>query len=99
MPLDRVETNGDVFHRAAFGAARSAFRASSIRRAGFPAIKKNFAPALAARFASTDSAKDGKIHQVIGAVVDGMWKIFSAPTSGAPHNGHIASQWQLRAMD
>ncbi|KAF2196705.1 alpha-glucan branching enzyme [Delitschia confertaspora ATCC 74209] len=30
----------------------------------------SFAPALSARFASTDSAKDGKIHQVIGAVVD-----------------------------
>ncbi|KAK7552152.1 alpha-glucan branching enzyme [Phyllosticta citricarpa] len=31
---------------------------------------KNFAPALAARFASTDTAQGGKIHQVIGAVVD-----------------------------
>ncbi|KAF2491649.1 alpha-glucan branching enzyme [Lophium mytilinum] len=29
-----------------------------------------FAPALSARFASTDAVKDGKIHQVIGAVVD-----------------------------
>jgi hypothetical protein len=36
------------------------------------AVKQNFLPALSARFASSDSAKDGKIHQVIGAVVDGM---------------------------
>lgn len=33
-------------------------------------IKPRFAPALATRFASTDAAKDGQIHQVIGAVVD-----------------------------
>ena len=31
-------------------------------------IKKNFAPALCARFASTDAHKVGKIHQVIGMV-------------------------------
>ncbi|KAF7187177.1 ATP synthase subunit beta, mitochondrial [Pseudocercospora fuligena] len=31
---------------------------------------KAFAPAISQRFASTDSAKDGKVHQVIGAVVD-----------------------------
>ncbi|KAH7411628.1 P-loop containing nucleoside triphosphate hydrolase protein [Phaeosphaeria sp. MPI-PUGE-AT-0046c] len=43
-------------------------RPASIR--AFQPIKKNFAPALSARFASTDAAKDGKIHQVIGAVVD-----------------------------
>jgi hypothetical protein len=45
--------------------------APAIRRSAF---QRSFAPALAARFASTDaaaSAKDGKIYQVIGAVVDG----------------------------
>ncbi|KXT17371.1 hypothetical protein AC579_3844 [Pseudocercospora musae] len=31
---------------------------------------KAFAPAISQRFASTDSAKEGKVHQVIGAVVD-----------------------------
>jgi hypothetical protein len=38
--------------------------------------------AASARFAS-DSAVHGKIHQVIGAVVDGEWqeKFFSATTS------------------
>jgi len=44
-------------------------RPTSVRRA-FQPIKNNFAPAWSARFASSDSAKDGKIHQVIGAVVD-----------------------------
>ncbi|KAL2350445.1 alpha-glucan branching enzyme [Cryomyces antarcticus] len=44
-------------------------RPATARRA-FQPIKSNFAPALSARFASSDSAKDGKIHQVIGAVVD-----------------------------
>jgi hypothetical protein len=43
-------------------------RPASVR--AFQPIKKSFAPALSARFASTDSAKDGKIYQVIGAVVD-----------------------------
>jgi hypothetical protein len=37
-----------------------------------PQIARNFAPALGSRFASTDQKKVGKIHQVIGAVVDGM---------------------------
>jgi hypothetical protein len=48
------------------------------------AAQRAFRPALstglkasAARFASTDSAKHGKIHQVIGAVVDGVLKILS----------------------
>jgi hypothetical protein len=48
---------------------RAATRPSIRPRA---AIKQNFLPAFSARFASTDSAKDGKIHQVIGAVVDGI---------------------------
>ncbi|MCJ1303263.1 atp2, beta subunit of the F1 sector of mitochondrial F1F0 ATP synthase, partial [Hypocenomyce scalaris] len=48
----------------------SAFaRPTTVRRA-FQPIKTNFAPALSARFASNDSVKDGKVHQVIGAVVD-----------------------------
>ena len=44
-------------------------RSSAAKRA-FQPIKKNLAPALAARLASTDALK-GKIHTVIGAVVDG----------------------------
>ncbi|EME48125.1 hypothetical protein DOTSEDRAFT_60474 [Dothistroma septosporum NZE10] len=31
---------------------------------------KTFAPAISQRFASSDSAREGKVHQVIGAVVD-----------------------------
>ncbi|KAI4116199.1 MAG: hypothetical protein LQ338_007754, partial [Usnochroma carphineum] len=56
------------------GLARSFLRPSAYvrptaaRRALQP-IKSNFAPAVGARFASTD-AREGKIHQVIGAVVD-----------------------------
>jgi hypothetical protein len=42
-------------------------RRPAIRRSAFQPIKKSFAPALSTRFASTDAAKDGKIHQVIGA--------------------------------
>jgi hypothetical protein len=52
-------------------ASASLRRPATARSAFQPIIKKNFAPALSARFASTDSAKDGKIYQVIGAVVDG----------------------------
>ncbi|KAF1989196.1 ATP synthase subunit beta, mitochondrial [Aulographum hederae CBS 113979] len=48
----------------------SAFRQPATARRAFNPIRKNFAPALSARFASSDAAKDGKIHQVIGAVVD-----------------------------
>ncbi|KAJ9641955.1 atp2, beta subunit of the F1 sector of mitochondrial F1F0 ATP synthase [Coniosporium tulheliwenetii] len=48
----------------------SAFRRPATVQRAWKPITKNFAPALSARFASTDSAKDGKIHQVIGAVVD-----------------------------
>jgi hypothetical protein len=52
------------------------------------ASQRAFKPALstglkasAARFASSDSALHGKIHQVIGAVVDGMRRSFSARPS------------------
>ena len=44
-------------------------RPTPTRRA-FQPIRSNLAPAFAARFAS--SVGEGKIHQVIGAVVDGM---------------------------
>jgi F-type H+-transporting ATPase subunit beta len=43
-------------------------RRPAIRRSAFSPIKKSFAPALSTRFASTDATKDGKIHQVIGAI-------------------------------
>lgn len=41
---------------------------SPLRQQAAPALAQSFAR----RWASTDSNKDGKIHQVIGAVVDGM---------------------------
>ncbi|CAO2648455.1 Nn.00g077220.m01.CDS01 [Neocucurbitaria sp. VM-36] len=49
---------------------RASLRRPAAVRSAFQPIKKSFAPALSARFASTDASKDGKIHQVIGAVVD-----------------------------
>ena len=49
----------------------AAFARSPVAKRAFQPIKTNFAPSLSARFASTDSTKDGRIHQVIGAVVDG----------------------------
>ncbi|EOA88366.1 uncharacterized protein SETTUDRAFT_27183 [Exserohilum turcica Et28A] len=50
---------------------QQALRASMRRPAIRPmALKKNFAPALSTRFASTDSQKVGKIHAVIGAICD-----------------------------
>jgi hypothetical protein len=50
----------------------------ALNRAAFQPIKKNFAPAICSRFASTANAvKDGRVHQVIGAVVDGTSKISS----------------------
>ena len=57
------------------GLARSFLRPSAYvrptaARRAFQPIKNNLAPALGARFASTD-VREGKIHQVIGAVVDG----------------------------
>lgn len=53
-------------------ALRASMRRPAIRRSAFQPMKKSFAPALSTRFASTDAVKEGKIHQVIGAVVDGM---------------------------
>ncbi|KAH4536312.1 ATP synthase subunit beta [Parastagonospora nodorum] len=49
--------------------ASASLRRPATVRSAFQPIKKTFAPNLA-RYASTDAAKDGKIHQVIGAVVD-----------------------------
>lgn len=43
-----------------------------VARTAFQPINKNIAPALSARFASTETAKEGKISAVIGAVVDGQ---------------------------
>ena len=51
-------------------ALRASMRRPAIRRSAFQPLKKSFTPALAARFASTDAAKEGKIHSVIGAIVD-----------------------------
>ncbi|THV71200.1 ATP synthase F1, beta subunit, partial [Aureobasidium pullulans] len=47
----------------------SARRPATLQRA-FQPIKPSFAPALNQRFASTASNTDGRVHQVIGAVVD-----------------------------
>ena len=51
-------------------ALRASMRRPAIRRSAFSPMKKSFAPAMSTRFASTDATKDGKIHQVIGAIVD-----------------------------
>lgn len=55
-----------TFGRAAFA------RPTPVARA-FQPLRSNALPALSARFASSDAAQSGKIHQVIGAVVDGTW--------------------------
>jgi len=54
---------------AACGVSRALFRGA---RPSFAprAIRPSFAPALSTRFASTDAAQKGKVHTVIGAVVD-----------------------------
>jgi len=51
------------------GVSRALFRGA---RPSFAprAIRPSFAPALSTRFASTDAAQKGKVHTVIGAVVD-----------------------------
>ena len=69
---------------------RSAFARPSFTRRAFEPLRKQAGPALAQRWASTDSAKDGKIHQVIGAVVDGKKILLSCalelPQSSATYN-------------
>ncbi|KAI1622115.1 ATP synthase subunit beta, mitochondrial [Exophiala viscosa] len=49
---------------------RSALARPSLSRRAFEPLRKQALPVIAQRFASTQSAGDGKIHQVIGAVVD-----------------------------
>lgn len=79
-----------TFGRAAFA------RSTPVNRCAFQPIKPNGLPSLTARLASTNAAQVGKIHQVIGAVVDGMLpfrdraKIFSEP-SIRPIPGTITS--------
>lgn len=51
---------------------RAAFARPTVARRAFEPLRSNALPALSARFASTDANLVGKIHQVIGAVVDGM---------------------------
>lgn len=53
------------------GGLRSALAKQAFRLSTRPAVSNNVLRASAARFASTDSALKGKIHQVIGAIVDG----------------------------
>ena len=48
--------------------------AAASRNALRPAARTGL-KASAARFASTDASSHGKIHQVIGAVVDGKLKL------------------------
>lgn len=51
---------------------RSALAARpQLPRRAFQPFPKQLAASLSARFASSDSAKEGRVHQVIGAVVDG----------------------------
>jgi hypothetical protein len=52
-----------------FGRATYA-RPSPVARA-FQPLRSSALPALSARFASSETAQAGKVHQVIGAVVDG----------------------------
>ncbi|EMF15501.1 ATP synthase subunit beta [Sphaerulina musiva SO2202] len=51
------------------GVAR-ALRTSTFRPALRQVKPQSYIPAISQRFASSDSARDGKVHQVIGAVVD-----------------------------
>lgn len=56
-----------TFGRAAYA------RPTPLARRAFEPLRSNALPALSARFASTDAGLVGKIHQVIGAVVDGTY--------------------------
>merc|ERR1711939_847876 len=49
---------------------RSAFARPSFTRRAVEPLRRHGVPAIAHRWASTDTAGNGKIHQVIGAVVD-----------------------------
>ena len=71
---DAIDPNADDFSSHS-GVARS-LRAAALRPAA-PAVRP-FAPAVQ-RLASTQASQnDGKVHQVIGAVVDGMSIAISA---------------------
>jgi F-type H+-transporting ATPase subunit beta len=59
--------------------------AASAQRAFRPALSIGL-KASAARFASSNSAIHGKIHQVIGAVVDGKRKFFPTTTTSSGSN-------------
>jgi hypothetical protein len=60
-------------------AARPSLAAASQR--AFRPVASNGLKVSSARFASSDDAKHGKIHQVIGAVVDGRRKSLSTIAS------------------
>ncbi|KAJ9644261.1 atp2, beta subunit of the F1 sector of mitochondrial F1F0 ATP synthase [Knufia peltigerae] len=49
---------------------KSAFARPSFTRRAFEPLRRQGVPSIAQRWASTETAGDGKIHQVIGAVVD-----------------------------
>ena len=70
-------------------------RRPAIRRSAFQPIKKNFTPALSTRFASTDAQKEGKIHQVIGAIVDVSLLGILLPRKTFPPVNGGASPWPL----
>jgi F-type H+-transporting ATPase subunit beta len=59
-----------TFGRSVIGRPSTTITSSALR--AFEPLRRSALPALTARFASTDASKIGKIHQVIGAVVDGM---------------------------
>lgn len=89
---------------------RAASRAAGVRpalnlsRPAFQPIKKNFAPAVCTRLASTStSAKDGRIHTVIGAVVDGTLRkilflfprLLTSPTQACDKKKLCQSCWSF----
>jgi hypothetical protein len=65
-----------------FGRAAGA-RSTPIARRAFEPLRFNALSTPSARWASTEAARVGKIHQVIGAVVDGM----SVPIAHQPNKG------------
>ena len=64
FPLTLSSGLARTFGRAAFA------RPTPVARA-FQPLRSNALPALSARFASSEAGQAGKVHQVIGAVVDG----------------------------
>ena len=85
---DAIDPNADDFSSHS-GVARS-LRAAALRPAA-PAVRP-FAPAVQ-RFASTQTSQnDGKVHQVIGAVVDGTSTALSAAPPPPPQRDGRNSQ-------